>query len=368
MSIPAVTAVLAAHGAWKGQAGWIEALVARCHGELSKNGEVTGRHGDDELRLRMLPKKQGVAVSVPCRKAGRFRVTRTGRLDRWMAGFVPAWGFRSCDERFDRDFQVQTRDVEVTAAILAKTLGRRAVRELFDRGVHDLRLHEDRVEALLGPKALGKEPEPEAILDLVAPLARMARAVTGFARRHEVRPAPKVDAAAVLSWTALAVLGVAGLVLLIAGASLYPLIRPAEILSLCAIVGLPAVAPVVFALTLAVQRRTSPYGLVRGLAALTLPVVPLFVSGLLVFVNGALDDSPLKAHVVPIIAKDVRKSDDDLRYYAGLASWWTEDDIYWLRVPKSVHANLEPGTSRLRIQTREGQLGYEWRASWEVVR
>ncbi len=351
----------------KADAALLEELAERCDGKV-QSGVLEARHEGVEFRLRVLPKQQGWVVEVPCRFAGRFRVTRLGTLDRWMAGFVPAWRFHSRDTRFDTDFQVQTRDLELTSALLTKRLGRTVVRRLFERGPHIVQLDGDHVAATLARKAVGDGSTAAVLLNLVEELAPLARAVTAFAKRHEVRAAPKVDPVVVAAWTALGVLGVSGLGMLIAGSTVFTLVRPETVLPLCALVGLPLVGPIVFALALAVQGRTSPYGLVRGLALVTLLVVPLFVSGALLLFNGVFDTAPAEQHLVTVVGKNVRKDKDDLKYYAGLASWWTEDDVRWVRVPRSTFERLEPHQSRMHVTTHAGWLGYEWIEAYSVER
>jgi len=343
----------------------IEELRGRCDGELRK-GALFAKLGTADFRLRFLPQQQTFVVSVVCPLAGRFRVTRKGALDRWMAGFVPALEFRSRDERFDRDFSVQTRDRELTSAVLTKQPNRVVVRQLLERGLQAVHLDGDRVKVIGTRKVLGAKPVAEDILVLVELLAQIADAVTAFAAHHELRPSPKNDPVVVASWITLAVAGVLGFVMLMAGAIEYTLAQPAGILPLCAMLGLPSIPLVVIALAFAVQRRTSPYGLVRGLSAVSMVVVPLFVSGALVFSNGVLDDTPADEHVVTVVGKSVRKDDSKLRYHAGLASWWVEDDVRWVRISKTTYDKLEPNVSLMEVRTHPGKLGYEWIDGYSV--
>ena len=334
-------------------------LRERCEGEEVKGG-VAGRHGETGFRLSVLPKQQGYVVSVPCPLAGRSRVTRKGALDRWMEGFVPAVPFRSRETRFDREFNVQTRDMELTAAILTRPTNRAEVRRLFEHGVRDVHLDGERGQVTCPRKALGREPTAEQVLELVEPLARIADAVRAFAAHHEVRPSPKHDPVVVAAWSALGLSGVAGFAMLIGGSVEFPLARPARFLPLAALLGLPAVAPAVLLLALAVQRRTAPFGLVRGLSAVALLVVPLFVSGGLLLANGVLDRSAPVERIVTIVGKKVRRNDGGNTHHAGLASWWTEGDVRWVRVPRATYERIEPRVSRMRIRTHAGRLGHEW--------
>ena len=128
------------------------------------------------------------------------------------------------------------------------------------------------------------------------------------------------------------------------------------------------IVPVVFALALAVQRRTSPYGLVRGLAGVSMLVVPLFVSGALLLSNGVLDPTPAEEHVVSVVGKSIRKDDNKLRYSAGLASWWTEGDVRWVPISKATYDDLEPNVSLMQVRTHPGKLGYEWLDGYTVRR
>jgi hypothetical protein len=349
----------------KADTALIEELRERCDGEMRK-GALFGKHGAADFRLRFQPQQQRYILSVVVPVAGRFRVTRRGALDRWMAAFVPALEFRSRDSRFDRDFNVQTRDPELTSGILTKQPNRATVRHLFERGVQSVHLDGDRIKATGMRKALGTAPAADDILELIERLASLAAAVTTFVAHHEVRPAPKNDPAVVASWSVLVLLGVLGFAMLIAGAIEYTLVQPAQILLACALLGLPAVAPVVFVLALVVQRRTSPYGLVRGLAGVALVVVPLFVSGSLLFSNGVLDETAADEHVVTVVGKSARKKDKKMRYHAGLASWWADDDVRWVRISKATYDELEPDASLMEVRTHPGLLGYEWIEGYSV--
>ncbi|MCP3916267.1 MAG: hypothetical protein GY711_11990 [bacterium] len=350
----------------KVEAALMEQLQARCGGELRK-GALHAKHGTAEFQLSFLPKHQGFIVSVTCELVGRFRVTRKGTLDRWMEGFVPALKFRSHDFRFDRDFNVQTRDLRLSSDILRDQTNLAAVRQLFEQGVQAVHLDGERIKTTVPRKALGPEPVAEDILALVEKLAPIAAAVTAIAKSQGARASRKKDPAVVVAWTMLGVLGVLGFVMIVGGANEYTLVLPSRFLLPCALFGLPAAVLVVVGLTLAVQRRTSPYGLVRGLAGLSLVVVPLFVSGGMLVANGILDDSPAEEHIVSVVGKNVRKSKDDLEYSAGLASWWTDDDVRWVPISKATYDLLEPRVSRMQIRTHAGRLGYEWIETYTVV-
>lgn len=141
----------------KSDATLIETLLRCCDGELRK-GALAANHGNIEFKLSFLPKQRGFAIAVGCRIAGRIKVTREGALDRWMEGFVPAWRFQSRDARFDRDFRVQTRDLELTSAILTKRTLRAAVRGLFDRGAQSVHVDGEHVKMIGGPPGPG-QPE-----------------------------------------------------------------------------------------------------------------------------------------------------------------------------------------------------------------
>jgi hypothetical protein len=350
----------------KADAALIEALQERCGGELRK-GTFFAKHDATDFELTFLPKQQGYTVAVPCRRAGRFRVTRKGALDRWMESFVPALEFRSRDSRFDRDFNVLTRDLELSAAVLTKAPNRAVVRRLFERGAQSVHIEGERVKVTCPRKSLGPKPAAEDVLGLVESLEVISAAVAAFAAHHELRPCPKYDPVLVSSFTTLGALGLAGFVMLLAGSLEYTLVRPAPFLLPCAILGLPAAVLVAFALALAVQRRTSPYGLVRGLAALSMLVVPLFVSGGLLLSNGLLDGTPAEEHVVTVVGKSARKNKDELRYRAGLASWWTDGDVRWVQVSQATFDQLVPQVSRMLVVTHPGQLGYEWLEGYSVV-
>jgi len=352
-------------GFFKADAALIEQLQQRCGGGVTKEA-FHAKHGSVEFELSYLPKQQGYVVSVACRLAGRFRITRKGALDRRMEAFVPAIRFRARDARFDRDFNVQTRDLQITSGVLTRQPNRAAVRRLFDRGVQAVHLDGEWVRAIGKRKALGTKPVAEAILGLVEELAVIADAVTAFAARHGARPSSKNDPVVVASWTGLGVLGVLGFAMLIAGAIEYTLVQPARFLLPCALFGLPAVLPVVVALAFAVQRRTSPYGLVRGLAGLSMLVVPLFVSGALLLSNGLFDQSPAEEHVVTVVGKSVKEDKNEPSYHAGLASWWIEGDVRWLNISKATYDMLEPNVSRMQVRTHPGRLGYEWIESYTV--
>ena len=343
----------------------IEGLRERCGGEVRK-GALFAKHGAADFRLRILPKQQGYLVSVVCRNVGHFRVTRKGTLDRRMEAFVPALEFRSRDPHFDREFNVQTRDLRLTSAILHQLPLRAAVRQLFARGVHVLHLDGDRVKATLSRKAFGGPASADAVLGLIEELTPIAEAATSFAARFGARSTPKHDPVVVASWTTLGVLGVCGFSMLIVGSIEFTLVQPARFLWPCAWIGLPAALAVVVALAFAVRRRTSPYGLVRGLTFLSLLVVPLFVSGAMLLSNGLLDRTAAEERVVSVVGKSTKKNKNELRYHAGLASWWTEGEVRWVRISKATYDALEPHASRMRVRTHPGRLGYEWIEGYDV--
>ena len=351
------TVYRAKHG--KGDDALLSALAERCAGAVEK-GVLTAVHAKREFRLAFQPQQQRFTLSVDCGLVGRFRITRKNGLDRWMEDFVPARRFHSYDARFDHDFNVQTRDEELTKAILTKKPNRQAVRRLVESGGQAVHLTGARLEVGGTRKGLGAEPDPARVLDMVADLVALVEEVEAFAKRHEVRVAPKHDALLASAWTALATLGVAGFVLFLYGALSHPLVRPSEAVLPCLLLGLLPVPPVVFALALAVQMRTSPYGLVRGLAGLAFVVVPLFVTGSLLTSNGLLDGSPTERHDVSVERTNVRKQKDEERYYAGVRAWWSGGDLRWLRVSRSHFERLEPGVSRMVVETRAGALGHPW--------
>lgn len=372
MAIPVSSASMIAEAAYKSRyskadAALIEQLSQRCGGELRK-GTLSGEHEGVPFQLTFLPKQQGFVVSVGCRIAGRVRVTRKGRLDRWMEGFVPAIRFRSRDARFDRDFNVHTRDLEFTTALLTRQPNRAVVRRLLERGVREVYVDAERVKATCGRKSLGAKPVAGDVLALVEELAALARCVDAFAASHEVRPVPKTDTTVVFAWIGLGLMAVAGFVMVIAGGVEYTLVRPATFLLPCAIFGLPAIAPVVVLLAFAVQRRTSPYGLVRGLAALSVLAAPLLISGGMLLANGLFDDSPAEEHVVTVLDKSRREKDNKLRYHVGLEAWWPGGDERWLQISRATYDALVPGVSRMRVLTRPGRLGYEWIESYDLAR
>ena len=369
MAIPITAVTTAAEGAYrardgKGDSALVEELTQSCGGELEK-GVLTARHRGAEFRLRFLP-QQRFELSLPCPLAGRFRVTRKGCLDRRMQEFVPARKFHSHDSRFDHDFSVQTRDPELTSAILTRQPNRAAVRNLFERGALVVHLDGERVQVIGTRKSLGPQPTVNDILWLVEQVATIAASVRRFARRHERRPAAKVDAIVVAAWVLLALLGVLGLVLVVAGSSEFTLVRPGAFLPYV-LAGFLPVPALVFALAIANQGRTAPYGLLRGLAAAALVVTPLFLSGALLFSNGLMDGSPAQHHDVAVIEKRARKNDDgDPKYYACLEAWWAAGDVRWLLVSKKTYDALSAGESRGQVVTRAGLLGLEWIEDYTV--
>ncbi len=343
----------------KPDADLIEELCHKHGGEMHK-ATLHAKHEGTEFHLTFLPKQQGYVVSIACTLAGRFKVTRKTGLDRWMKSFVPAIPFRSRDERFDREFNVQTRDMEVTSALLTRPTNRAAVHKLFERGVRIVHLDGDRIKCTSPRKALSKTHPTRALLEVVESMTTLAAATTKFATHHEVRPVSKHDPLVIASWVTLGLLGIAGFFLLIAGGVEFTPVRPATFLLPCAIFGLPPIFPVIALLAMIVQRRTSPYGLVRGLAALAMVVVPLFVSGGMLTANGLFDDSSATDHVVTVIDKSRREDKNKVKYHVGLESWWTEGDSRWLQVSKRTYDQLVPDITRMRVRTREGRLGYEW--------
>ena len=359
MKAPATTSVarrLQRAGRPKADTALIEELGELCGGEM-RGAIVYAEHGGVAFELRFLPKQQGWVVSVPCRPAGRFRVSPKTVLDRWMEGFVPALSFRSHDPRFDRDFNVHTRDVHGVATLLTKAPGRDAVRAVFERGAHRLHLDGDHVRATVSRRTLGKSPGAAPFLALVETLAPLARAATAFAARRGERTPPEHDAVVVGSWIALGLAGVLGVGMLAVGAAEFPLVDPSPFLVPCALIGLPALIPVVFALALAVQGRSSPYGLVRGLAGVAALVVPFFVSGALLLSNGLFDDGPREERAVRVVHKRAKKQKNELRYHAGLESWRFEDEVRWLPVSKATYEALEPGVSMMSVRTGPWAVG-----------
>ena len=117
----------------------IEALRRRFSGEL-RRGSFHARLGTADFRLGFLPRHQGFVVAVRCSLAGLSRVTSMGALDRWMPGFVPALESRTHDALFDRDFNVQPRDLGLTSELLSKQGNREVLRQLFERGVRSVHL------------------------------------------------------------------------------------------------------------------------------------------------------------------------------------------------------------------------------------
>lgn len=345
----------------------IEQLLQRCEGELGKAG-LEARHGDLEFKLNFLPKQQGFVLSVPCPLAGRFRVTRQGALDRWMKIFVPALQFRSRDSRFDSDFNVQTRDLELTSFVLTKQPNRAIVGRLLDRGVRAVHLSGDRVEVTGPRKGLPDKNATDDVLNMVAELSQLAACVTKFSAHHEVRPSPKTDLAVAGSWAALVFLGVSGFAMLIAGGTQFTPVLPSDFVWPCLLIGLPAIAPAATLLALAVQRRTSPYELVRLLSVVSALVVPLFISGSLVFANGVLDSSPAEERVVTVLDRKAKKNDGDMRYRACLQSWWAVDDVRWVRISKATYDAIQPNSTRMLVRTRPGRLGHEWLDGYSIVR
>ena len=230
-----------------------------------------------------------------------------------------------------------------------------------------VRLPGEHVEVIVNHKALKSESAAEDVLGRVEELAVIAEAVTAYATRHGVRPSPRQDPALALSWTTVGALGVLGFAMVLVGALEFTLVRPASFLLPCALFGLLAILPVAVGLTFAVRRRTSPYGLVRGLVGVSLVTVPLFVSGALLLANGLFDRSPADEHVVSVVGKSAKKSKNEWRYHAGLASWWTEGDVRWVRISKGTYDRLEPHVSRMLVLTHPGKLGYEWIEDYEIV-
>ncbi|MFT5153965.1 MAG: hypothetical protein ACI841_003972 [Planctomycetota bacterium] len=337
-----------------------------CGGEL-RGGAFHAQHEGVDLRVSFLPKHQGFIVAVGCELAGRFRVTRKGGLDRWMESFVPAMHFRSHDSRFDRKFGVQTRDLGLTSDILKKRKHLHAISELFERGVRSVHLDGEWLKVVIPRKAAGADPGPEFVLAMIERLALIAGAVTALARSRGSNAAPKNDPVVIGAWTLLGTLGVIGFGMIIGGSIVYTLVLPGRFVLPCLLLGLSAALPIIVALAFAVRQRTSPFGLVRGLAGLGLVVVPLFVAGALLLANGTLDTSLAKEHVARVIGKSVRENKNQLQYSVGLASWWTEGETRWLRVSKETYEQIEPHASRMRVSTHPGKLGHEWIEDFTVV-
>lgn len=335
-------------------------LGARCDGEL-RNGALFASYRGLEFRLRFHAQMPTFALSIVCPEAGRFKLTFKRGVDRWMETFVPARAFRSRDARFDQEFSVQTRDPEVTSATLTKPQNRAAVRALMQSCCTSVRLEDGRMKVFGNRQALGDKPNADLILQLLDQLASLARSVQNFAQHHELRPAPARDPVVVMCWLALGAVGFAGALALVVGVKNFPVVESLTFAGWCALASVLCVGPAAFLLMLAVQRRSSPYGLVRGLVGASLLVVPALVSGGMVLANGLFDETPAQEHLASIVGKSARESDEGtIRYRAGLEPWWPGGDVRWVRISRETHDSIIPEVSQMQIHTHPGWLGYAW--------
>ncbi|MFB3104064.1 MAG: hypothetical protein ACE1ZA_03965 [Pseudomonadales bacterium] len=372
MIIPVVVSNSTANGSYrKKDKSHDEALIAelleRCGGEMRKN-TLVATHGDYEFHLRFDARDGTFHLIIPCVHAGRFKLRRKNFLDRTLATVVPAWPLRSHDPRFDETYSIGTRDHRLTEDVICQRPVRDAVNKLMGYRVSGIHLEGDRVRATGSRKRIGSI-DTERVFTMVEKLGTIARAVSRWATTHERRPAPKRDRAVLVVSTILALLTVAGFVMMFIAIASFAVVDAPYFVGIALLTSLAAVLLMIVPVTLALSRRTSPYNLVFRFVVIKTLVLTLFVSSSLLLTNGFFDAGARTTQVDPICCKRLRQNSDDrkknkTRHYAGVVK---DDTVNWYRVYEAAYNAIEEGRTQLSITTAPGLLGFEWRVGHRVV-
>ena len=346
-------------------------LLARFGGEMRKTTLVT-HHGEIEFHLRFDANEGAYQLIVPCRLAARFSIKRKGRLERGMASFVPAWSIRSHDPRFDEAYSIHTRDLRVTEDVVCQRPVRDAVNKLMARQARGIHLEAEWVRATGSRRSLGKHIDIDNLLVMVEEVAVIAKAVSHWAKSHEIRPAPKGDRAVLTIAVVLTVVALTGIAMMVVGGGNYPLVNgvaflPYALAASCAAL-LFAIVPIVVGLS----HRTSPYVLVFSFCIFALMAVTLFVGSSMLLGNGLFDDGPRTVYVEPICCKrwtqnKKEKKNNKARYFAGYTTERSANGMVWLRVPKPTYDSIEEERHGMVVTTAAGAFGFPWLVGYRVV-
>jgi hypothetical protein len=351
-----------------GDKALMEALVARTGGTLIK-GAFHGTHEGVEFRLRLADQSQRFILSVVCPPAGRFRITRAGRIDRWLASFLPAWPIPSRDPRFDLDMCVQTRDLEITTRVITQASHRRTIRSLLDGPGNAISLEGDRLK-LYGPRAaLGLEPGIDEVFELLVQIATLGTVVTDFVHGHEVHAEPKHDTPKILAWVSVVGLFLLGGAAFITATVQVPLLDAAGFIWMNLGIGFAAVPIVAFGLAHLVADRTTPGRLLIPVFLIALVAVPLATTGTACLLNGVLDQGGAEYRSTPITHTHTYKQKSKRRYKIGIDAWWRAGDVRWFKVGRETYDNVQgAGDWSMEMLIRPGAFGQPWIEQTNVVR
>jgi hypothetical protein len=204
---------------------------------------------------------------------------------------------------------------------------------------------------------------------MVEELGTIARAVSRWAKTHERRPAPKRDLAVLLVSTILALLAVAGFVMMFIAIASFAVVDTPYFVGIALLTSLAAVLLMIVPVTLALSRRTSPYNLVFRFVLVKTLVLTLFVSSSMLLTNGFFDAGVRTTQVDPICCKRLRQNNNEkkknkARHYAGVVR---DDTVNWYRVYEATYNAIEEGRTQLSITTAPGLLGFEWQVDYRVT-
>lgn len=113
-------------------------------------------------------------------------------------------------------------------------------------------------------------------------------------------------------------------------------------------------------------RSSSHYEIVVvwGLALVAFPLVGL---GLDTLMNGWLDNSASSSHTVVVRDKYVSKQKSSTYYRLVLASWRPKEGSEILEVSSSEYQRATPLHTKVRVVTKPGRFGFEWRVSYDIL-
>lgn len=194
--------------------------------------------------------------------------------------------------------------------------------------------------------------------ELFAALEMMEQDLPSFAE-HEIRRSGIKPLSRVV--IALGVMGVAGIVMLIAGNTNY---QPLDNALYFAAIGLGLGAWFISLVVMGRLLRAKPDAFRAWLTwcFVGLGVLPLLAVGSILVLNGSQDKSAPVVHTAPILNMRTTRHKNSTSYYMQLKSWRPGESSVEIKVPGSYYSN-HTLSKTANVTTKSGWLGWEWVAS-----
>lgn len=304
-------------------------------------------------------------VSVPCSKDIRFTISREKGTHRFFKGIGISKEIETGDRLFDDEFYISTNSEDQMQQLLSDEKIREKIRDIFANDFKVISYKGRVMETRISPFSPRDDFDVPMIRETSERLNDIAKHIPEEGRTYPAAITPDWKIKRIVAITIPLIIELFGILLLIFGLIKYTPLDKGSVILKGAIYGLPFLALFLPFAFFMVKGRSKSHVWLIIISFISLTAFPAMGAGILVFMNGALDNAPAETYTVSVIRKYDTRSDNSIHYHIVTESWrgYSEEDI---SVNRTVYRATKPNQTIMKITTHTGRFGYEWMEDYRL--